>query len=83
MPAVETGVFEAAPSLVAKGDDEGGEDEVVALVAAGFTGPAGEEKKEVMDAFFGFLAVLAAISAAFRLAGVAIVGVGRHWELTR
>ena len=78
MPAVETGVFGLAPSLVAKGDEEGGEDVVVALAAAGFTGPAGEEKNEVMDAFFGFLAALAAISAAFRLAGVAIVGVWRH-----
>lgn len=75
MPAVETGIFGVASSLFAEGDEEGGEDEVVALAAAGFTGPAGEEKNEVMDAFLGFLAALAATSAAFRLAGVAIVSV--------
>ena len=83
MPAVETGVFGVAPSLVAKGDEEGGEDVVVALAVTGLTGPAGEEKNDVMDAFFGFLAVLATTSAAFLLAGVAIVGVWRHWELTQ
>lgn len=72
------GIFEADPSLAAKGDEDGGEDVAVELAAAGFAGPAGEEKNEVIDAFLGFLAALAAMSAAFRLAEVAIVGVGRH-----
>ena len=56
------------------GEDDGAE-EVVKIVAppAGFAGADGEEKNEVMDAFaFGFLAVLAAISAALRFSGVAM-----------
>lgn len=54
-----------------------GEEETTATVVwVCLAGPAGEEKKEVMEAFaLGFLAVEVARSAALRLRGVAILDV--------
>lgn len=57
-----------------------GEEETVEtaadVVSVCLAGPAGEEKKEVMDAFaLGFLAVEVARSAALRLSGVVMIDV--------
>ena len=62
-------------SAAASGGEESMTEEAAeAVAAAGFPGADGEEKKEVMEAFaLGFFAVEAAISAAFRLRGVAIL----------
>lgn len=62
-----------------------GEEETVEtaadVVSVGLAGPAGEEKKEVMEALaLGFLAVEVARSAALRLSGVAIDTEGLIWE---
>ncbi len=50
------------------------EETVDASAVSGLAGPAGEEKKEVIEALaLGFLAVDVAISAALRFNGVAMV----------
>lgn len=61
-------------STAVRGEEETLVMAVEAVSAAGLVGPAGEEKKEVMDALaLGFLAVEVARSAALRLRGVAML----------
>ncbi len=62
------------PSSTAVSGEEETVETVVEAAPAGLAGPAGEEKKDVMEALaLGFLAVEVARSAALRLSGVVMM----------
>ena len=79
-----TGAFESTALLLASlssvavaGEEVGGE------LEAGLADPAGEDKKEVIDALaLGFLVALVARSAAFRLRGVVMFAIDRDKKQT-
>ena len=77
---VEVDGFGDVSLLGARGEEDGGEVAVeLAAAPAGFTGPDGDEKNEVMEALaFGFFVVLVATSAALRFNGVAITLLARQ-----
>ena len=67
-------VMDAGSSEAAGGEEETMEEACEAMVLPDLAGADGEEKKEVIEALvLGFLAVDAAMSAALRFKGVAMI----------
>ena len=81
--AVDAALFCELSSTAVAGEDETVEVTAVASAFSGLAGPAGEEKKDVIEALaLGFLVVDVAMSAALRLSGVVIVVTGAQEELS-